>query len=271
MSRNRHDECLHRDDELRVLRSAEKIDRRRDKAYGKRAQQTVYHIPKISSTNVPNGYQFCRPMQIFETELRNLLDELYNLPDRAKLKVDEYQGWSVHLKIYTSAEKPSKIISDEEALALLPADIDLIQSIRTAHNKALVERDKINEQYTNLKQTQRLLNWVKERTEKQAKENMRFEQRLKALSAEYRSEVELIAAKELKDTLKHLEEHKGDEDMEDFEQEDFDLFEKHAIEFVCDDIGNGLPSRFPGRGNSDDPLWIRKKVGFMLELDGSDE
>jgi len=261
MSYSKDKESIPTEHDFRFLRDTEKVDKRRDKKYGRKARLVTYRVPMINSLCVPNGYQFLNPRLMFQEQLIHQL----GLAEGVKLEVSDFQSeWVICIRTFVRADKPSLIVEDEVALALLPTDKLFEKCIRTAHADTLRQRDEIDDKYIHLKQTQRLLNWFLEKTQKKAKANMRFEQRLKALSAEYKAEIDTIADSELGEAMQYLNDNKDDEKLKDFEQEDFDLFEEHAAEFVRKDNDSGLPTMFPRRGNADDPMWIRKKVGFLL-------
>jgi hypothetical protein len=214
-----------------------KIDHRRERRYGKECHVTV-RCHGIGDPEKDNG-----TLGLFREVLAKHLPKA-----KAELPYSSSRSMSFSVKIgvVSMVDKPSLTPTDEHMRSLIPlTDEQIVDAVKAAHAEAhaILEAQKAEE--SNLNRAAQLLDWYDSDVNKAAKEIVRSQQRLDALIAEFKAEVEVQAAKLLDKSMADI----AEQDTEGrFNETSRQMFKDHAVNYVIKNKRSGLPSRFPMRG-----------------------
>lgn len=234
--------------DIRLDTKFKRVDVRRDKEYAKVCEIVAY-VPEIETPHRGHLLDFY-PIHYFREQLEPRLIE-------AQVESTYNNSWRISLKSRIDAKKPSQIADDDKARKLLPDETKIRGAISVAYRATEHEASQISGKYHRWHRTMQLLDWFCTEITKQAKKNMRFEQRLKALSAEYQAEIASIFDEQLEQAKKIAEE----DDAGRFCELSIIYLEKYAEEYVKQHMGNGLPGPFPRSVSEDREIkWIKDKV-----------
>ena len=235
---------------------------RKNKIYSKKAEMSTF-VPNMESPVDIRGHRsdFHWP-SFFNDALKHRLRVDCNIDlDKLHLKIFPIHGaresWTVTLTMVEEVDRPKNIPSDEEILKKFPHKKALAQAIVYACEYTQNECDRVKSRNKQINHATRLLQWYTKTTHKRAKQNMRFTQKLAALTAEYQAEVAAIAKAELKKALKYIEDNKHtDAQCGSYSPEDLELFEKYGVKYVEEHTDDGLPSILRVQ---DDGKWLAEK------------
>jgi len=234
--------------EVNLRTTFKKIDVRRNKEYAKECM-LMATVPEIKAPYRSSALDF-NPLRFFRQKV------LEQLPD-AQFGDGFRDWWTVTLAARINAPSPKKIPADQKVRDLLPDDITIKSVVAIAYTTTQHEANQLNSKYERWSRTMQLLDWFCTHLTKQAKKNMRFEQRLKALGAEYQAEVMAIFDDELEDALKA-----ATNDSEGrFCEMSIIYLKKYARQYMQEHMGNGLPNTIHlPLANTSDVKWIQNQI-----------
>lgn len=238
----------------------DKIDIRREKKYGKVVTLRA-SVPPLEGEGT--GWKSTNEASHIVREVveaRPRGEELNKKEIKISVDTCGYYGrgdkkYVFRVTRFLKADKPSQIISNEEARAELPADEVVQEYVKGVISEAQEALTKKLQQEKEDNLTIHLLNWCHRESEERAKKVCRFEQRLQALVAEFKSETMIQSKEVIEECLKEAPEVMKESGWNDNVREEV---EKLAKQYVAEHQRDGLPGRFPFH-DDDDQNWLEKQ------------
>jgi len=216
-----------------------KIDARRDRRYGKECFVSV-RCHGIGDPEKDQG-----TVGLFREVLAK------HLPS-AKVEISRYSysrtamNYTIRIGVVSMVDKPSLIPDDEHMRSLITlTDEQVLEAVKAAHAEAHTIHEAQKAKELTISRSAQLLDWYSTEVHEKAKDVVRYQQRLDALIAEFKAEVEVQASKLLDETMTDLEK----QDVEGrFSEAARQMFKINAVDYVVKNKQSGLPARWPSTG-----------------------
>ena len=154
-------------------------------------------------------------------------------------------SFCVKIGAVSMVSKPSLTPTDEYMRSLIKlTDDQILNAVKAAHAEASAILEAQKTEQSNLDRAAQLLSWYDGEVCKTAKDIVRYQQRLEALIAEYKAEVDVQAAKLLEGAMTEIE----NDTEKRFSEASRQMFKAHAVNYVTGIKHSGLPSRWPVNG-----------------------
>ena len=165
--------------------------------------------------------------------------------------------WSVHVSKKFEADKPSLIVSDEEAKKGMPTEDEIAQKVHACHQATLEAHTAHYQELRDIDLASWIMQSKRDELAKQAKLNVRMEQRLAALAAELEAEFNVLGRNAAAPLVEEL---KQDED------DGLPRWSKRTIELVHENLDAYLADHKPAvhshffRGTANRDAWLSKRL-----------